>query len=83
MNCIAKHDACAAASSSSGLVCGWSSSTRATQVTSSSGSAPDVVERIFPSPSMRPPIHSTSALRTVGIYAITSTRRSAGESRPS
>ena len=32
---------------------------------------------------MNPPIHSTSALRTIGIYAITSTRRSAGESRPS
>ena len=32
---------------------------------------------------IRPPIHSTSALRTVAIYAITSTRRSAGDSRPS
>ena len=29
VNCIAKQDACAAASSSSGLVCAWSSSTRA------------------------------------------------------
>ena len=84
MNCIAKQEACAAASSSSGLVIasvlvdarlpGHLELREARRV---------VVETILPSPSMKPPIHSTSAVRIVAIYAITSTRRSAGASRPS
>ena len=81
-SCIEKQDACAAASSSSGLVFGSVSSFRASQVSSSSGSCPLVDDMILPSPSIRPPIHSTSTCLCVAIYAITSTRRSAGVSAP-
>src|SRR5439155_7781987 len=65
---IEKHDACAAAISSSGLVLPpVSSSERAAQLTARSPKAPLVVERIVPLPSIRLPFHVTSARRSVAI----------------
>ena len=64
---IEKHDACAAAMSSSGLVAVGASSERLTQVTGCSPIAPLVVETIVPEPSRRLPCQTTSARRSVAI----------------
>src|SRR5260221_3271089 len=65
---IEKHDACAAAISSSGLVLPpVASSERAAQLTGSSPNAPLVVERIVPLPSIKLPFQITSARRSVAM----------------
>ena len=65
---IEKHDAWAAAISSSGLVFPpESSSVRAGQLTSSGPKAPDPTSSIVPDPLIRSPFHVTDARRSAAI----------------
>ncbi len=69
-NAIEKHEACAAASSSSGLVLpAVASSARAAQLTSSGPNAPVPTLSIVPDPLVRSPFHVTSACRSVAMFA--------------
>ena len=67
---IAKQEACAAASRSSGLVRPCGSSAREVQVTGSGATTPLVVESIVPLPSSRLPCQVTSAVRCVAIVVL-------------
>ena len=65
---IEKHDACAAAISSSGLVFPpGDSSDRASQLTSSGPNAPEPTSSIVPDPLRRSPFHVTEARRSAAI----------------
>jgi REP element-mobilizing transposase RayT len=65
---IEKHDACAAAISSSGLVFPpGASSERADQLTSSGAKAPEPTSSIVPDPLIRSPFHVTDARRSAAM----------------
>jgi REP element-mobilizing transposase RayT len=67
---IEKHEACAAAISSSGLVFPPdSSSERAAQLTSSGPKAPEPTSSIVPDPLIRSPFHVTDARRSAAMSA--------------
>ena len=68
---IEKHDACAAAISSSGLVLPPdASSERAAQLTSSGPNAPDPTSSIVPEPPIRSPLQVTAALRSAAMLSL-------------
>ena len=64
---MAKHDACAAATSSSGLVNPSGASVRAAQLTGRSLKAPLEMALTVPLPVARSPDQATSARRTAGM----------------